>query len=63
MGLRPIAYINQKRIERAQLALIATNRSIKRVAYEAGFQDANYFSRLFKKQTGVSPLAYRVSHR
>lgn len=62
VGMRPITYINQKRIEKAQLALISTNQSVKRVAYEVGFRDANYFSRLFKKQIGVSPLAYRASH-
>ncbi len=63
VGSRPIPYINQKRIERAQLALLTTNQSVKYIAYELGFADANYFSRLFKRKTGCCPNAYRANHR
>ncbi len=63
VGMRPIPYINRKRIERAQLALVTTDRSVKHIAYELGFSDPNYFSRLFKKLIGCSPAAYRANHR
>lgn len=63
VGSRPIPYINRKRIEQAQLVLVATNQPIKHIAYDLGFSDPNYFSRLFKKLIGCSPAAYRANHR
>ena len=63
VGMRPITYINQRRMEKAQLALIATNQPVKRIAYNVGIPDPNYFSRLFKKHTGMSPATYRINHR
>ena len=43
----------------AKHLLNLTNLSISGVSYELGIDDAAYFSRMFKKQTGLSPLAYR----
>ena len=34
--------------------------SIASIAYELGFQDPAYFSRLFKKRVGVTPKAFRL---
>ena len=47
-GIRPMAYIHEKRIERAQYLLTTTNLSIAEVALETGFESLPYFSRLFK---------------
>ena len=63
VGSRPIPYINQKRIEKAQFTLVTTNQSVKHIAHRLGFSDPNYFSRLFKKLTGCPPAAYRTNHR
>jgi two-component system response regulator YesN len=54
-----IEYIMQLRIQRAKELL--GNRSIKiyKVAEKAGFNDVKYFSKLFKKLTGSSPIEFR----
>ena len=52
-------YINQKKIERAQLILATKDMSVKNVALFLGFEDFSYFNRVFKKATGVTPNDYR----
>lgn len=59
MGIRPVRYLNQKRIEHAQLLLTTTIKAIDQVASECGFSDAKYFHRVFKKTTGTTPLQYQ----
>lgn len=62
LGTSPLQYINQKKIERAQLLLITREITVKEVAYTLGFNDHSYFIRLFKKITGVTPLGYRAEN-
>ena len=52
-------YVNTQRIERAVVLLGDENKRIQDVANECGFQDTTYFIRVFKKQLGVTPAAYR----
>lgn len=59
MGQTPVCYINQKKIEKAQLKIISGEHSIKDVAYGLSFDNLSYFNRLFKKYTNVSPSAYK----
>lgn len=59
----PVRYINQKKIEKAQLKIIAGEQSVKDIAYGLSFDNISYFNRLFKKYTGVSPGAYKVLSR
>jgi AraC-like DNA-binding protein len=61
MKCTPIQYINQKKIEKAQLMLIIGEKSIKDIAYGLSFENLSYFYRLFKKMTGVSPCVYKAS--
>ncbi len=61
-GLTPIAYINRRRVEKAQLMLQTTSMSVKEIAYTLGFTDNSYFNRLFKKHTGLTPMNYRQSN-
>jgi AraC-like DNA-binding protein len=58
-GFSPIQYINKKKVERAQLLLYTTEQTVKEVAYALGFCDQNYFIRLFRKVTGITPQKYR----
>jgi AraC-like DNA-binding protein len=55
----PLQYINQKKIEKAQLILITDNMPVKNIAYLLAYEDHSYFNRLFKKLTGVTPQQYR----
>ncbi|MDQ8179601.1 AraC family transcriptional regulator [Pelagicoccus sp. SDUM812005] len=58
-GTSPINYLNELRIQRTAELLNNTDRTIKSIAYELGFEDPLYFSRNFRKCVGLSPRAYR----
>jgi AraC-like DNA-binding protein len=62
-GQSPIAYLIQIRVNRAAHRLRVTDDSVTAVAFEAGFQDSNYFTRQFRRVMGVSPRAYREANR
>jgi len=57
----PTNYINDRRIGKAKELLAITKLPISEVAYETGFQDSLYFTRLFKSKVGIPPSAYRNS--
>ncbi len=54
-------YINNKRIMKAKHLLAFSDNRIESIAFEVGFTDPVYFSKLFKKETGLSPLQYKHS--
>lgn len=54
-----IDYVTEYRIEKAKELLLNTKLSLKEISYEIGYKDPNYFSRVFKKWTNVSPKQYR----
>ena len=56
-------HISRVRIERAKMLLQETEAPIGNIALNVGFDDINYFSRVFKKITSISPLEYRKSLR
>ncbi len=51
--------ITERIIIEAKRELYLTNKSIKEVAYELGYDDEYYFSRFFKKNVNISPQVYR----
>ncbi|MEQ9442896.1 MAG: helix-turn-helix transcriptional regulator [Cyclobacteriaceae bacterium] len=57
-GKTAIDQINLFLIEEAKNLLLAPHASISETAYQLGFEYPQYFSRLFKKKTGMSPKAY-----
>lgn len=58
-GDRPLSYINDKRIERAQYLITTTNMSYSDIAKEIGFEHRPYFSKIFKKLIGMTPSEYK----
>lgn len=63
IGATPLQYINQKKIEKAQLILITDNMPVKNIAYLLAYEDHSYFNRLFKKVTGTTPQQYREIYK
>ena len=63
MGMSPMAYKTHEQIEYAKHLLIHTSLSVAAVAELSGFDDSAYFSRVFKKTTGVKPTQYRLNLR
>ena len=61
-GLPPIQYLLKRRLEQAQFLLASGNLPIGEISRKVGFTDPLYFSRQFKKMTGMSPREYRI-HR
>lgn len=57
-GLSPKAWMTNRLMLEAQRKLHYSTVSVKELAYELGFTDPNYFSRLFKKNTGKSVSAF-----
>ncbi len=62
-GLTPYAYLTQKRTEVAMRLLKTSDLTIKEISNELLFTDNNYFSKAFKKQTGMSPTEYRKANQ
>jgi AraC-like DNA-binding protein len=58
-GVSPGQYHLQLRITRAKELLISTDKSIKTISYELGFQSIFYFSNMFKKKEGITPSHFR----
>lgn len=63
VGTTPLQYINQKKIEKAQLILITEDIPVKNIAYLLAYEDHSYFNRLFKKITDVTPQQYRELYK
>lgn len=59
MESSPIEYLNTIRITKAAELLTDKNIPIKDIAYSTGYSTPQYFSRIFKKQFGISPQQYR----
>lgn len=62
-GESPSTYFNRLRLEKAARLLKDTDRSVSNIAYDCGFDDAAYFSNMFKKFYRVTPMQYRVIPR
>lgn len=53
-----VEYLTRLRMEKAKLLLATTDKSMKEICKEIGYADPNYFSRNFKKYTGMTPTEY-----
>ncbi len=62
-GKSPMAYLTELRMQQACTLLDRTDLRIKEIAETLGYNEPFYFSRVFQKQTGMSPRKYRASHR
>jgi len=58
-GMPPLEYVHALRIEEAKQMLEAGSEPIEAIAHEVGYEDAAFFSRLFKRKVNLSPAQYR----
>jgi len=58
-GVSPINYLINRRLIEAKHLLATTNYPISKIAASIGFSSQSYFSQVFRKETGMSPNAYR----
>ncbi|MFC0272032.1 AraC family transcriptional regulator [Metabacillus herbersteinensis] len=59
LGMTPNQYLNYYRISQAKRLLSSTENKMAAISKEVGILDSTYFSKLFKKIEGLSPLEYR----
>ena len=58
-GQTPIEYINRLRIDRACFEMTVNRMNVTDAAYECGFNELSYFSKMFKRYKGVTPGQYK----
>lgn len=61
-GKSAVEYLHRVRIDKADRMLKKTDMSISEIAFCCGFEDANYFSRIFKRLNGKTPQSVRTEH-
>lgn len=61
-GLSTTEYIQNYRIDRACEMLLASNKNIKTIGFNCGFNSASWFHQVFKKIKGMSPTQYRKAN-
>lgn len=59
VGENFIDYVTDKKVARAKEIIKDTDIPLNSIAFELGFNEANYFSKVFKKKTGITPSQYR----
>jgi AraC-like DNA-binding protein len=63
VGMAPSDYVFAERMRLAERLLIATDASVNEVARLAGFADANYFAKAFRRSAALSPSAFRAQRQ
>jgi transcriptional regulator GlxA family with amidase domain len=58
-GMAPLEYVHTLRLEEAKQMLEAGTEPVEAIANEVGYEDAGFFSRLFRRKVGLTPVQYR----
>lgn len=61
LGVTVVNYITDKRISKAKELLLLDDLAMSQIAYDCGFSSQAYFTTVFKKNVGMTPLMYRKS--
>lgn len=61
MGTTPIRYLQRYRVNQAKRLLKDSSKTITEISMDVGFSDSGYFSRIFHRETGMSPEQFRRS--
>ncbi|VEB42565.1 L-rhamnose operon transcriptional activator rhaR [Chromobacterium violaceum] len=60
--MTPLDYLHKLRVERAKLLLEVTTLDLAGIMEQCGYDDPSAFRRLFRRQTGLTPTAYRRAY-
>lgn len=63
LGTRMSRFIARRRVERAKKLLLTTSWQIKRIGFDCGYANPDWFSQVFQTYTGQTPSAFRRDHR
>lgn len=59
VGMTPVDFVRHIRMQRAEELITQSSYPFSQIAYMVGFSDPKYFSKCFKKETGMTPSEYR----
>jgi AraC-like DNA-binding protein len=59
MGIPPLAHVARRRIQAAREMMLSTDEPLIRIAHLHGFCDQSHFTRIFRRETGIAPQAWR----
>lgn len=59
VGMSPIQYVIELRIQKAKQLLLETDLSVSDIYIACGFQNQIYFTKIFRSRTGLSPMKFR----
>ncbi|WP_052951765.1 AraC family transcriptional regulator [Devosia soli] len=62
-GSAPSDFVLEKRLERAERLLLATEMRVAEIAQATGFSDANYLAKVFRRRRDMAPLEFRAAAR
>ena len=63
MGVNFITYVTDRKMDMAKEMLVNTDIPVLNIALDLAYNEANYFSKAFKKKTGLTPSEYREKYR
>jgi two-component system response regulator YesN len=63
MGKSFVEYLTELRVHKSRELLRDTNDSIKEICYKIGYSDPNYYCKIFKKVTGMTPTEFRENQQ
>ncbi|WP_157959744.1 AraC family transcriptional regulator [Devosia submarina] len=63
VGQAPSEWVLERRLERIERLLLATDMSVGAIAGATGFADGNYLAKAFRRRRGMAPLEYRAAQR
>jgi len=62
-GFAPLEYVPSLRLEAASELLEGSEEPVEEIAYRVGYENITFFRRLFRRQKGMTPAAYRRQFR
>ena len=63
VGMTPLQYLTKVRLQNAMAMLYNLDYTIDYVAKQCGFKNANYFTKVYKKYTNLTPSEFRTQKR